>query len=210
MKIKQPQNARSQRTVATLLAAARSMIEKRGFEAVTMAAVAESAGVTRRAVYLHFSTRMELLLALYRSLGDTEDLARSLQAVWDSPNAMAALREWAHHIARSHPRILAIMLSVDRARHTDPDAAELWKVNQGNWLKGSRRLVQWLADDGRLDPRWTVDTATDIVWALMSPDLLDRLLHQRDWTREQFAEAFTALLTSTLVETGVEGPTHPS
>ena len=79
-----------------------------------------------------------------------------------------------------------------------------------DWDVADLTLAAQVADDGRLDPRWTVDTATDIVWALMSPDLLDRLLHQRDWTREQFAEAFTALLTSTLVETGVEGPTHPS
>jgi len=186
--IDEPQNARSRRTAAALLRAARELIEQNGFPALTMAAVAERAGVSRRAVYLHFATRTELLTALYRELGHTEDLAGSLQAVWDSPNAVAALSEWAHHIARSHPRILSIMLAIEHARRADPDAAHLRDTAQGGWLKGSRKLMQWLADDGALAPHWTVQTATDMMWALMSPDLLDRLLQERRWSAEQVAD----------------------
>ena len=39
--IDQPQNARSRRTARQLLAAARTLIEEEGFEAMTMAAVAQ-------------------------------------------------------------------------------------------------------------------------------------------------------------------------
>ncbi|HSO53579.1 MAG TPA: TetR family transcriptional regulator, partial [Actinomycetes bacterium] len=42
--IDRPQNARSRRTRAALLAAARSLLEEQGAEALTMAAVAERAG----------------------------------------------------------------------------------------------------------------------------------------------------------------------
>jgi hypothetical protein len=95
--------------------------------------------------------------------------------VWDCPDAVAALTEWAEHIARSHPRILGVLRAVERARYGDPDAADLWQTAQGNWLKGCRRLMRWLADDGRLAPRWTADTAADMMWALMSLDVLDRV-----------------------------------
>lgn len=61
-----------------------------------------------RALYLHFSSRGELLATLTRSLGETESLAESLDAVWDAPDAASALDEWARHIGRAHPRILAI------------------------------------------------------------------------------------------------------
>lgn len=197
--IDQPQNARSRRTAAALLDATRQLIERHGFEALTMAAVAERAGVSRRTVYLHFSTRAELLTSLYRSLGDTEDLAASLQAVWDAADAVGALREWAEHIARSHPRILAVLRAVERARHADPDAAELWQTTQANWRKGSRRLAEWLEAEGRLAPPWTVDTATDMVLALMSLDLLERLLADRHWSRQRLAEHLALLLVSTFV-----------
>src|SRR4029450_11475500 len=92
-----PRNARSRRTGAALLRAARELIEQDGFAALTMAAVAERAGVSRRASYLHFATRRELLAARYRSLGETDDLATSLQAVWNCPDAVAAVTEWAEH-----------------------------------------------------------------------------------------------------------------
>jgi AcrR family transcriptional regulator len=197
--IEQPQNARSRRTCGALLQATRDLIEEQGFEALTMAAVAERAGVSRRAVYLHFSTRTELVTALYRSLGHTEDLAASLQEVWGSRDAVTALDEWARHIARSHPRILTTLRAVERARHTDRDAAELWATTMTNWHKGSRRLAQWLADEGRLAPSWTVDTAADMLSALMSLDLLDRLLTDRRWSHRRFADQFAALLGSTFV-----------
>ena len=197
--IEEPRNARSRRTGAALLRAARELIEQDGFAALTMAAVAERAGVTRRAVYLHYATRTELLAALYRSLGETDDLARSLQAVWDCPDAVAALTEWASHIARSHPRILGVLRAVERARYTDPDAAELWQTAQGNWLKGCRRLMRRLADEHHLAPRWTADTAADMMWALMSFDVLDRLLNERRWSHRRTAEHLAALFHATFV-----------
>jgi AcrR family transcriptional regulator len=163
--------------------------------------VAERAGVTRRAVYLHYATRTELLAALYHSLGDTDDLARSLQAVWDCPDAVAALTEWARHIARSHPRILGVLRALERARYTDPDAAHLWQTAQGNWLKGCRRLMHRLADDGHLAPQWTAESAADMMWALMSIDVLDRLLNERRWSHRRAAEHLAALFHTTFVHT---------
>lgn len=197
--IEQPRNARSRRTVNALLTATRELIDSHGFDGLTMAAVAERAGVSRRAVYLHFSGRTELLTALYRSLGRTEDLAESLQAVWDSPDSITALDEWSRHIARSHPRILATLRAVERARRTDSDAALLWQTTMNNWHKGSRRLVRWLADEGRLSPAWTVDSATDVMWSLMSIDLIERLMSERRWSAKRFADRYALVLRSTFV-----------
>jgi AcrR family transcriptional regulator len=197
--IEEPQNARSKRTAAALLRAGREVIEQQGFPALTMAAVAERAGVTRRGAYLHFATRSELLAALYHDLGQTEELAQSLQQVWDRSDSLSALTEWAHHIARSHPRILAIMLAVEHARHTDGDAAQLWQKAQGGWLKGSQRLMTWLADEGHLAQPWTAETAADMMWGLMSPDVLHRLLEERDWKPERLAQALEHLFRRTFV-----------
>jgi AcrR family transcriptional regulator len=197
--IEEPQNARSRRTNAALLRAARELVEQEGFPALTMTAVAERAGVSRRAVYLHCPSRSDLLAALYRDLGQTEELAASLQAVWDSPDAVSALDEWAAHIARSHPRILGILRAMERDSYHDPDAATLWKTAQDSWLKGSRRLMTWLAGEGRLAPRWDVDTAADMMWALMSIDVLDRLCHGRGWSREQIADQLAALYRAVFV-----------
>src|SRR6266508_369174 len=204
--IEDSRNARGRRTYAALLRAARELIEQDGFAALTMASVAGRAGVSRRAVYLHYAGRTELLAALYWHLGEAEDLAASLQAVWDSADAVSALTEWAEHIARSHPRILGVIQAIERAKHDDPDAAELSRTAQGNWLKGSRRLMRWLSDEDRLAPQWTVDTAADMMWALMSIDLLDRLVNQRRWSSRRVAAHLTTPSHTTFVGSPARTP----
>jgi AcrR family transcriptional regulator len=201
--IEEPRNARSRRTVAALVRAARELIEQEGFAALTMTAVAERAGVTRRGAYLHFPTRTDLLVALYGDLGQTEEIGASLQRVWDSPDAATALTEWAEHIARAHPRILGVVRAVEWARYDDPDAAELWRTAQGNWLKGCRRLMRRLADEGLLAPQWTVDSAADMMWALMSIDVLDRLHNERRWSTRRVATHLAALFHTTFTRTPV-------
>src|SRR5687767_6520946 len=121
MPVGEPQNARGRRTRQALIEAARRLIEDQGFEAVTLASVADAAAVSHRALYLHFHSRSDLLTTLYRHLGETEELAVSLSRVWASPDSVTALEEWSAHIARSHPRILAVNRAIERARFTDPD-----------------------------------------------------------------------------------------
>lgn len=200
--IEETRNARSRRTAAALLTAARELIEREGFSTLTMSAVAERAGISRRAVYLHFAGRAQLLAALYRSLGDTEELAASLEAVWESPTALAGLTEWAAHIARSHPRILAVLQAVGRARFDDADAADIWNTAQGNWLKGCRRLMRWLADEGHLSLQWTAESAADMMWALMSIDVLDRLLNERHWSHRTLADRLAHVFHATFTTSG--------
>ncbi len=205
--IGQPQNARSRRSRAALLDATRELITEGGFDALTMAAIAERAGVSRRSVYLHFTTRAELVTALFGRLNETEEIGASLQRVWASPDAVTALAEWGRHLARIHPRILPVMQAAERARHVDPDAADLWRAGQRRWLTGARRLADWLAREDRLAEPWTPATAADMIWSLMSPDLLNRLLHERRWSPKRIGDHLAVLLTSTFAR-NQEGPSH--
>lgn len=197
--IEEPRNARSRRTRAALLSAARRLIEEQGFAATTLTAIAQQAGVTPRALYLHFSSRGELLAALHSDLGEREELATSLQKVWDSLDAASALDEWARHVARAHPRILAISRAVEYDRRGDQDAAEIWSLTMNRWSMGARRLAQWLADEHRLAAPWTVDTAADMIWALMSFDFLERLTVDKGWSRDAFAEHYSLLVRRTFL-----------
>lgn len=198
--IDEPLNARSRRTSEALLSAARSLIEESGFQALTMAAVAQRAGVSRRAVYLHFSSRGELLSELLMHLGEAEELGVSLERVWASPDSVAALDEWAHHLARAHPRIMPIARAVDQERRTDADAAAMRETIMHRWRLGCRRLAGWLRDEDRLAEPWTVDSAADMLWALMSWDVLEGLIVERGWPVERYAEHMALLLHSTFVK----------
>jgi AcrR family transcriptional regulator len=193
------QNARSRRTRLALLAAARTLVEREGVAALTMASVAESAGVTRRAVYLHFATRADLLTALYEYVNESADINTSLQAVWLVPDAVTAVDEWAQHLARCHTTLLPVGRAFQRVRGTDPDAGHYWDLVTRQWRKSCRRLAERLAADGRLAAPWTVETAADMLLALMSFDVLDTLVVDRRWSRKRLARRLSVLLQSTFV-----------
>ena len=197
-----PANARGRRTRAALLDATRELLERHGFEALTMAAVADHAGVSRRAVYLHFASRTELVAALFDHVSETEDLAASVQAVRDAPDAVAALDEWAGHVARFHSRTLAVTRAVEQVHRVDPDAAAHRDRYLREQLAVCRSLARRLADEGRLAPPWTAETAAEMLWGLISVDLLERLLTERRWSRRQLADRLAVLLRSTFVAGG--------
>jgi AcrR family transcriptional regulator len=197
--ISEPTNARSRRTRAALLAAAHAILEEQGFEALTMSAVAERAGVTRRAVYLHFPTRAELVDALFDHVAAVEGLAESLRGVWDAPDAVSALDQWAAHVARYHPRLLAVDRAVQRVWRHDPDAAAHRRRVVAEKLSNCRRLARRLEDEGRLAGPWTVESATDMLFALISSDMVEALIVDRRWSRRRLAEHLALLLRSSFV-----------
>jgi AcrR family transcriptional regulator len=197
--IAEPANARSRRTRAALLAAARALLEEQGFEALTVTAVADRAGVTRRAVYLHFATRGELAGALFDYVADAEGLTESLRGVRDAPDAVAALDAWAAHLARYHPRVLAVDRAVRHVWRLDPDAAAHRKRVVAGQLANCRQLARRLHDEGRLAAPWTVASAADMLLALISSDLVEALLVDRHWSRHRLAEHLGLLFRSTFV-----------
>jgi AcrR family transcriptional regulator len=192
-------NARGRRTRAALLDATRDILERSGFGGLTMAAVAARAGVSRRAVYLHFETRTDLITALFDHVSDAEGLRDSLNPVFDAADARAALRAWARHIAYFQPRVMAVYQAAQAHSAADPDAARHLAQVGEDQRSVCDRIARRLADEGRLAAPWTVPAARDMLWALISHDMIQRLLVDRAWSDHRLADHLDALLTATFL-----------
>jgi len=189
-----PTNARGRRTRSALLDAARALLETGSFGALSIGAVAERAGVSRRAVYLHFASPSDLIGALFDYVAETEGLQASLRRVREAPDALAALDEWARHEATYHARIMHVTRALERVGRDDPEAG-VWRQRISEYqLRDCRMLAQRLADEGRLAPGWTVASATDMLWALLSTELLERLLVDRGWSPHRYRKFYGQLL----------------
>lgn len=197
--ISTPANARSRRTRLALLNAAREIIESGGVQSLTMSLVTERAGVTRRAGYLHFGSRSALMGELFDHLAAAEGLEASLGRVWSAPNAAAALDAWAEHLAHYHPRLLAVDRAIEQASREDPDAAAHRRRVVAEKLRHTRRLARWLDRDGLLAPEWTVGAAADMLFALISSDVVSALMTDRHWSRSRLAEHLSVLFRRTFV-----------
>lgn len=195
----EPRNARSRRTRAALLESARGIVEERGLAALTMGAVAERAGVTRRTVYLRFTSRTQLLTALFDHVNEQEGLTTSLRPVHDAPDAASALTAWAAHVARFHPRIKRFARAIQSMQETDADAAEHWRLVQADWSRLCRELAQRTDDEGALADGWTVETMADLLQALMSFDVQDSLLGLHGWSADAYAAALARMARATFL-----------
>lgn len=197
--ISEPANARSRRTRRKLLDSARQILEQDGFPALSVTAVAEGAQVTRRTVYLHFGSRGQLVQALFDHVVAAEGLHESLQRVWQAPDAARTLDEWAAHLARYHPGMLAVDRAVRRVWRTDPDVADHRRRVVSEQLSGCRRLARRLAGEGRLAAPWTETSAADMLLALISSDVIETLLVERHWSQRRLADHLAVLFRSTFL-----------
>jgi AcrR family transcriptional regulator len=193
-----PSNARSRRTRRALLDATRSVIEECGPGSVTMAEVADRAGVTRGAVYKHFDSVAALIGALFDHVAETEGLEESLERVWAAPDSMAALKAWADHLAGYHARVLAVDRALQRVDGGDRPVAEHRARVARAQLANCRRLAAWMAREGQLAAGWDVRSARDVLYGLTSSDVIERLLHDRRWTQRQLGSQLSQLLCSGL------------
>lgn len=200
----EPLNARSRRTREAILVAVRSVLEDDGFEALTMAEVAARSGISRRALYLHFASRADLVAALLGEMRSDERLDESLERVWAAPSAEEAVERWTAHVA-GHGRA---MLPVDRAVALvsigDPVAQGRYEAEQARRFEHCRRLAARLTDDGALGDEWSESAAADLIYALSAPDAIERLMVDRGWSERTFAERHARTLRGALLAVAAE------
>lgn len=170
-----------------VLDAAWRLAEEFGLPAVTVAKVATAAGVSRQAVYLHFGNRATMLLAMATRIDERTGFVARLDELAELPPREAldaTLRAWVAHL----PTILPVALALSAARGADAEGGAAWTSRMERWWRALRRVVRRLDDAGLLRPDLSVDHATDWVWAVSHPLLVDGLCRDRGWSFEQIAE----------------------
>ncbi|UYM04316.1 TetR/AcrR family transcriptional regulator [Solicola gregarius] len=195
----EPVNARGRRTRTALLDAARTLVEEAGPESMTMASVADRAGVSRRAVYLHFASQPELVNALFDYVNEVEDIGAAMAPIDDAPDAATALHEFARFLATFVPRILPVSDAIYRAVRYDEGAATHWATAIRDRRRVCTRLLTRIAEEDALSEHWTVESGADMLLALISNDVIETLLDDCGWSAEQTTERLTIVFESTFI-----------
>lgn len=191
----------AERTREQVLAAAAELFVERGYDATSIAAIAERAGVSPETVYGRFGTKRALIgEAMQHAVrgGDPrpvpgQDAPRALAAETDQ---RAQLRLFAADIVERLDRAAPLAAVVAGASRSHPELAELFERLHANRLANLKTLVDAVAANGPL--RLPAAQALDTVWALTSPELHQLLVRVRGWTsgryRDWLAETLSALL----------------
>lgn len=164
--VREPQQERSRTTRRRLIEAALDGFAERGWHGVTVAAIAERAGVSRGAAQHHFPAREDLVVAAVDLLGQaqidelraqaadlpsgpsrTERVVEMVLNLYTGPLFRAALQLWAVAATDESLRDVLVPLEARVGREAHRVAVELLGVDESR--PGVRELVQATLDLGR-------------------------------------------------------------
>lgn len=182
----------------SILDAAAHLFSERG-GAVRLEDVADEAGVSRQAVYLHFGSRSGLLIAIAQHIDGAGVLPSLLTRVVDAPTALDALDAVANLHAEYHPMIHQVARIFMEGRYTDEALRAAWDERMEGRRSLYRAVVERLHLEARLDLTWDVEPAVDILFVLTSWQTWEQLVIDQSWSKEEYRDRLSALLRRTLV-----------
>ena len=155
--------------------------------------VAEAAGVSRQAVYDHFGSRAELMVATAR-YGDEvrgldERLVHYRSAVRGVDRLEAFVEFWGNYI----PEIHGIARAMLAARETDGAVAAAWDDRMRVVQEACRDIVGRLRRDGMLAPGWSEEEAGELLWAILSIGNWENLTLERGWSVDLYVKSMQEL-----------------
>jgi AcrR family transcriptional regulator len=187
-------------TRTRILDATVRMLEEHGGRGVRMGDIAKAAGISRQAVYLHFASRTELLVAATRHLDEVLDVDRRLapsRAATSGAERLALYIEcWGHYI----PEIYGVAKALLLAQDTDDAAAAAWNDRMLAMRDGCRAAIETLHSDGNLAPEWTPKRATDALWTMLLVPNWENLTGECGWSTRQYVRWMKIVAKRTFID----------
>jgi AcrR family transcriptional regulator len=192
------------RTRSAIVNAALELFVAQGYAATTIDQIAARAEVSKPTVFAIGSKAHLLKLARDTAIAGDHDPTPMAQRpshldLANAPDAEQALRRFARLSAGIADRFSAINDVLRQARTSAPELADLWRVSEQERLTAARRVIGVVTAKGPLRPGLDADTAADILWLLMAPDQYQRLVGQRGWSFERFAEWYADTMVALLL-----------
>ncbi len=182
-----------------ILIAAWKLLEAGRGNAVRMTDIAKKTGISRQAVYLHFPTRADLLIATTRYLDEVKNVDQRLAASRSAANGVerldAFIDAWGNYI----PEIYGIAKALFAMQDSDEEARAAWADRMQAVRHGCEAAVQALKRDGTLSKDHPPKQATDLLWTMLSVRNWEQLTIDCGWSQKRYIETIKVQARRTLV-----------
>lgn len=183
-----------------ILAATWRLMEKgRGHE-VRMTDIAKAAGISRQAIYLHFSTRTELMVATTHYVDEVRGLSERLVRYQAATTGIETLDAYVEFWGKYIPEIYGLAKALLAVYETDKAAAAAWDDRMNAVRSGCRHTIDALLREEMLASEWSREEAIDLLWATLSVNNWELLTKVCGWSRSEYIERMQTLLKHTLVK----------
>jgi AcrR family transcriptional regulator len=185
----------AEKTRAAILAAARRLLIERGFEAMTMQAVAADAGVALDTVYATVGKKpllVRLIIEAAIAHRDDREVAVAerdyVVRIRAARTAGEKLRIYGAAVAKTQSQMAPINRALNAAAPAHPELAALANEIAKRRLHNMRILARELLDTGELRRGLTVERVADVLWATNSSELYWLLVDERGWSGAELGE----------------------
>ena len=184
--------AQADGTRAAIVRAARDLFIERGYGHTTLADVARAAGVSVETIHKSVGTKAVLLHKAWDITvgGDNEDIVfherPEVLAVRREPDLARRLMLHAAFSTQTAQRIAPFQLMVQSAAGADPAAAAMLEEMGRQRLVGIGVMAAEAAKTGQLAV--SEDECRDVIWSMTDGMLWHRLVNQRGWSNDRFAD----------------------
>jgi AcrR family transcriptional regulator len=203
--------AQVRRTRADVVAAARELFVHRGYVATAVEAVAEASGTAPATVYRLFGSKRAVLEGVLEVsfVGDDEPVAlherpavAAAFAAGDERELLAAFAQICRELLERSAPVQQVLRD---AAVVDPELVPLLEQVRNQRLEGQSRVARELASRGVLVDDLDEAAATDVVYALMSPDVYGVLTGERGWSADRYERWLAGSLCRLLLRPGRRG-----
>ena len=187
-------------TRSRIIDVAENLLEQKGFTGMTVAEVAELAGISAQSVYAIFSSKAGIIMAAIedRVLHDERNID-ALKVLESTANPVLILQSAAKVVRNIYEGNSPTFSSIYGAGMMSPKLAELEKELADLRLEKQAPLVKNLVASGKLLPLLDEEAVRDILWALTSREMYSLLVIRRGWTLDRYEKQLAFMLISSLV-----------
>ncbi len=175
------------------------LLETQPGRSLSMGEIARASGVSRQALYLHFASRTELLIAVIHYVDEVKGLDQRLQEIETAGSGIEmmqrCIRVWGNYIPEIYGVAKALMITKDN----DEAAAAAWTDVMGCLREVCGRIIKFLAKEKRLSTNWTQKNATDFIWVTISIQNWEQFTKECGWSNEKYISYITQALTHALI-----------
>ncbi len=162
--------------------------------------IAEAAGVSRQAVYLHFGSRAKLLVATARYVDGVKGLDERRRRFREATAGVELLEAYVEFWGNYIPEVYGMAKALLADRETDEAAAAAWDDRMGAVRESCRTIIEALHHDGVLAPEWSREEAVDLLWTMLSIRNWEHLTVECGWSTDRYVGRMQALLKRTFVQ----------
>ncbi len=182
-----------------ILDASSQLLAEHQGKGVRMSDIAKATGISRQALYLHFPSRTELLVATTRHIDERLDvdrrLAPSRAAKTGRERLVLFVDAWGNYI----PEIYGVARVLIAAQDTDDAAATAWQDRMLAMKDGCRAAIEALQRDGDLAKQWDTQAAIDMLWTLLSVQNWENLTRACGLSNAEYVARITQVANGAFV-----------